>query len=815
MADEQPNYTPTTIEKVFELLDTKLVSLGVPTALGAAGINSIRTGNWQQAVGYFAGAAAVWVAIKVGKRLAPELDHLLDWIVKTVKATARSIWTQLDFTGQFLRQQAQLNEEFITEGYSPDVTIPLLEEVFVPLELSGTIDPERLAQPPHRQDPSLYAENLTIWELLQRSQQNRSYRQMVIQAKGGMGKTTLLRHIALIYGQRKQRRYHAAKINSERVYGVLADQCPSMELDLNEVSRVSAPRIFEFTIAGYHGPKLVPILLRLRDWAETLTQADRLSLAKLITEHQIPKLWDGQDRPPTPPDQWAATLLKQGKALVLFDGFDEVPEAKRAQVSAWLSHQMEQYSQSVFILTSRPAGYKDYTAKKPAIPLFVKKFTPAQQESFIRRWYVCQEKCYRLRRRQQRQAKTVAKKRADDLIAQLQARRQDLGYMAENPLLLNMLVTFHRSASDQELPRQRLELYRNICRLQLEDRPRARSIRMPLSYPNSEALLQQMAWSLVKAKRFTVPKPALLKFLAQQPLLSEAEIAPQDWLTPIVEVSELLVEREPGEYEFPHASFQGFFAATRLAKPEDKPTIQNNAQLILDHWNEAVWRETVLLYTAQLNPKLLNGVIRKACEQGSEAAALAADCLKEYPRPDKIQDDLKGLLDDLEDVAQDSKYQKLEELLKAGQWRDADQETYRLMITTVGKEDGQWFDKEDLLNFPCEDLLAIDGLWVNYSQGKFGFSVQKQIYVDCGAKLDGEYPGDKIWYKFCDRVGWRKGGNYLNYRDLKANPSLSPTGEFPRAVRWPVSVGVVWDALCVFYGVVVSSLASRLVNCSR
>ena len=42
----------------------------------------------------------------------------------------------------------------------------------------------------------------------------------------------------------------AAKINSERVYGVLADQCPSMELDLNEVSRVSAPRIFEFTIAG-------------------------------------------------------------------------------------------------------------------------------------------------------------------------------------------------------------------------------------------------------------------------------------------------------------------------------------------------------------------------------------------------------------------------------------------------------------------------------------------------------------------------------------------------------------------------------------
>ncbi len=56
-------------------------------------------------------------------------------------------------------------------------------------------------------------------------------------------------------------RRSAAKINSERVYGVLADQCPSMELDLNEVSRVSAPRIFEFTIAGRSGADNVILLI--------------------------------------------------------------------------------------------------------------------------------------------------------------------------------------------------------------------------------------------------------------------------------------------------------------------------------------------------------------------------------------------------------------------------------------------------------------------------------------------------------------------------------------------------------------------------
>ncbi len=101
------------------------------------------------------------------------------------------------------------------------------------------------------------------------------------------------------------------------------------------------------------------------------------------------------------------------------------------------------------------------------------------------------------------------------------------------------------------------------------------------------------------------------------------------------------------------------------------------------------------------------------------------------------------------------------------------------MIRAVGKKSGQWITSNELLNFPCTDLRTIDRLWVKYSRGKFGFSVQKKIYVECGAKLDGEYPGDRIWYKFCDRVGWRKGGKYLNYYDLQANPPLSPNGEFP------------------------------------
>lgn len=126
-------------------------------------------------------------------------------------------------------------------------------------------------------------------------------------------------------------------------------------------------------------------------------------------------------------------------------------------------------------------------------------------------------------------------------------------------------------------------------------------------------------------------------------------------------------------------------------------------------------------------------------------------------------------------------YTRLRDLLKAQQWREADQETADRMLEAIGKE--KWIDvkTDDLLSFPCADLRTIDSLWVKYSGGRFGFSVQKQIYVECGAKLDGKYPGDEIWKRFGDRVGWRKDGAWSVRTEL--NPSLSSPGNFPLGFR--------------------------------
>lgn len=139
--------------------------------------------------------------------------------------------------------------------------------------------------------------------------------------------------------------------------------------------------------------------------------------------------------------------------------------------------------------------------------------------------------------------------------------------------------------------------------------------------------------------------------------------------------------------------------------------------------------------------------------------------------------DFKKLLEVSPRVVKRSKapvsYVQLEQFLKARDWKAADAETYQLMITAVGKEKGQWFEEEELLNFPCEELQAIDGLWVKYSNGHFGFSAQKRIYIECGAEPDGKCPNQEIWNNFGNRVGWRKDGEWLDYDNF--NLSLSST----------------------------------------
>jgi eukaryotic-like serine/threonine-protein kinase len=116
-------------------------------------------------------------------------------------------------------------------------------------------------------------------------------------------------------------------------------------------------------------------------------------------------------------------------------------------------------------------------------------------------------------------------------------------------------------------------------------------------------------------------------------------------------------------------------------------------------------------------------------------------------------------------------YRKLRDYLAQGKWKEADKETARVMLVVAKREKEGWLEVKDIDNFPCADLRTIDQLWVKYSDGKFGFSVQKRIYQGFGGTR--EY-NQEIWDKFGDKVGWRKGKKtWLYYNDIAFHKETS------------------------------------------
>ncbi|MEG3938948.1 GUN4 domain-containing protein [Microcoleus sp. S36b_A3] len=123
-------------------------------------------------------------------------------------------------------------------------------------------------------------------------------------------------------------------------------------------------------------------------------------------------------------------------------------------------------------------------------------------------------------------------------------------------------------------------------------------------------------------------------------------------------------------------------------------------------------------------------------------------------------------------------YSHLERLLAAKNWRGADEETSVKMLEAMEQVSTGYLSEEDIRKFPVKDLETIDQLWVRYSHRRFGFSVQKNLWVKLGGK-PGVYDAT-VWEKFGDRVGWRVNGEWVYYTELnftsKAMPGHLPGG---------------------------------------
>ena len=112
-------------------------------------------------------------------------------------------------------------------------------------------------------------------------------------------------------------------------------------------------------------------------------------------------------------------------------------------------------------------------------------------------------------------------------------------------------------------------------------------------------------------------------------------------------------------------------------------------------------------------------------------------------------------------------YLHLEDYLRQGQWIEADKETtwilYQVMVSK-----GYEYWGEMLRNFPSEILNKIDQLWINYSRGHFGFSIQKHIWESISEGRPGITYQHTKWSEFCKQIGWveKKRETNIDYINL-------------------------------------------------
>ena len=441
------------------------------------------------------------------------------------------------------------------EGLRSDLPPLALKDVFVPLRLDS--DPA---------DFTRRSSIKSIWELLPTKNQNvdsSPYRRMAIIAEPGYGKTTLTRHLTLEY----------TNTDAKDTLGLL------------------------------------PILIILRTVYERIQDVHTPTLPDLI-QQAVKKLPRCQDLEVSA--DWFDNRLTRGQCLVMFDGLDEVAENRRDIVSQWINWQMQTYP-SQFILTSRPHGYTRHLFKGVSL-IKITDFNADQKEEFIHKWYkaILWHQKWEPQFRKSRFSSPSFQLSREQINAQIEIEAEDaashlmkqiietpsLNDLAKNPLLITIIATTHRVFSS--LPHRRVEIYKKMFGLLLEDRPNVRKTNLTLpTMEDNQKVLQKLSFALMLKGKTEFNTRQVHDFLQRLLLAYEPEIklSPERFLEEIQTISGLMTGGSSDLYQFGHKTFMEYLTAVEL-KERNQPELL--LKKIYDHsWED--WQEVIRFYASMTN----------------------------------------------------------------------------------------------------------------------------------------------------------------------------------------------------------------------
>lgn len=307
------------------------------------------------------------------------------------------------------------------------------------------------------------------------------------------------------------------------------------------------------------------------------------------------------------PTGWVHELMRAGHALVLVDGVDEMPGARRERVRSWLADLVQTFRAARFVVTSRPAAVEEgwldglrFTTTE------LQQMSVSSMAEFIRQWHVAvgtelldaEEK-----------AALAGYERS--LLAAIDTDR-NLRQLAVSPLLCALLCALNRERRTH-LPSDRMETYAAALDMLLTRRDAERGVvsgEVSLTRGDKVELLQDIAFWLVRNGWTDASAERVIARIGRTAQhLRDMNRDPHDVFRSLLERSGLLREPASGRIDFVHRTFQEYLAGKSAVENDEIGLLVKNA-------HDTQWQEVVVMAAGHARPdqctELLSGLLRRA-----------------------------------------------------------------------------------------------------------------------------------------------------------------------------------------------------------
>ncbi|GAA1970479.1 tetratricopeptide repeat protein [Kitasatospora viridis] len=394
------------------------------------------------------------------------------------------------------------------------------------------------------------------------------------------------------------------------------------------VNAVSGNLVGELAELNYR----VPFLLRLR------------TMFQLRNLQPLPSEFLAMDRSPVTdaqPAGWADRLFDAGRAILLVDGLDEIPQESRDEAGEWLADLLERYPNCFTLVTVRPTGVPaDWLHRQRFEELMLCPMDEWDRNRFVERWHQAALAAERAAADDPTPAELAALdsrfREMTEALRRALKLSPELDLITDSPLLCAMICALHREW-EGGLPERKMEVYESALDMLLLRRDKQRRIAaLPegrqLGREEQLALLQRMAaWLVLNGQHEGGHEDALRQIAQVLPSLPAAhgELDAERVLRHLVERTGLLSETSVATFEFVHRTFQDYLAAREFMEDRD-------FGLLAERSSDEQWADVVRMAVGHCSHRDRAVLLRRllaaatACQDARRARwirLIAAGCL--------------------------------------------------------------------------------------------------------------------------------------------------------------------------------------------